>query len=121
MQPRCPSDQVQGFLERVIEAGLAAKTQLILVILKSEASEPGWRGESVAQLDCPGGAIHTVDCHIVDGLRRSEPGIDIVDVKTSGLRGSKDPVLLELAARQNRVLIAHDRGTMKRHYELRHQ
>ena len=45
-----------------------------------------------------------------------EPAIDILDVKSAGLRGTKDPVLLELAAEQDRILITHDRNTMTRHF-----
>jgi hypothetical protein len=56
--------------------------------------------------------IHT---DIIDGLRSREPAIDILDVKTSGLRGTKDPALLEIAAEQDRILITYDRKTMPRH------
>lgn len=52
---------------------------------------------------------------IVQGLRSREPAIDILDVKTAGLRGTKDPALLELADRQGRILITYDRHTMTRH------
>jgi predicted nuclease of predicted toxin-antitoxin system len=51
---------------------------------------------------------------IIEGLRAREPVIDILDAKTPGLRGRKDPVLLDLAFRQNRILITHDRNTMTR-------
>jgi Domain of unknown function (DUF5615) len=47
-------------------------------------------------------------------LRSSEPAIDILDVKTAGLRGMKDPALIELAAQQGRIIISHDRETMTR-------
>ena len=40
---------------------------------------------------------------IVNGLRAREPAIDILDVKTAGLRGTLDPDLLELAAHQYRI------------------
>jgi hypothetical protein len=40
-------------------------------------------------------------------------------VKTAGLRGTSDPALLELAARQDRVLITYDRNTMTRHFRDR--
>jgi Domain of unknown function (DUF5615) len=52
---------------------------------------------------------------IVDGLRSREPTVDILDVKTGGLRGKSDPDLLKLAAEEHRVLITHDRHTMTRH------
>lgn len=53
---------------------------------------------------------------IIEGLHSREPAVDILDVKASGLRGTKDPDLLELAAQQNRILITHDRRTMTRHF-----
>jgi hypothetical protein len=49
---------------------------------------------------------------VVDGLRLREPSIDFFDVKTRGLRGTKDADLLELANNQGRVLISYDRQTM---------
>ncbi len=60
-----------------------------------------------------------LDARIIQGLRSREPAIDILDVKTAGLRGTKDPVLLELAARQGRILISHDRETMTQHFYKR--
>ena len=53
---------------------------------------------------------------IVQSLRLREPAIDILDVKTTDMRGTKDPKLLELAAQQGRILISHDRGTMTRDF-----
>ena len=53
---------------------------------------------------------------IIQGLRSREPAIDILDVKTAGLRGMKDPALLELAAQQGRIIISHDRETMTQHF-----
>jgi hypothetical protein len=61
-------------------------------------------------------ADEDVRAGIVQGLRSREPTIDILDVKSAGLRGSMDPVLLELAAEQDRILITHDRNTMTRHF-----
>ena len=52
---------------------------------------------------------------IIQELRPREPAIDIMDVKTAGLRGTKDPALLEIAARQERILLTYDRNTMTRH------
>jgi hypothetical protein len=49
---------------------------------------------------------------ILEGLRSREPAIDILDVKTAGLRRMKDPALLEIAAQQGRIMISHDRETM---------
>ncbi len=56
---------------------------------------------------------------IVQGLPSREPDIDILDVKTGGLRGTKDPALLELAAQHGRILITCDRHTMTRHFRDR--
>jgi hypothetical protein len=61
-------------------------------------------------------ADEDIDFDIVEGLRSRDPSIDILDVKTAGLRGSDDPALLALAAQQNRILISHDRNTMTRHF-----
>jgi hypothetical protein len=57
-------------------------------------------------------ADEDVRAGIIQGLRSREPAIDILDVKTAGLRGTKDTELLELAAQQGRIVISHDRETM---------
>jgi hypothetical protein len=49
-------------------------------------------------------------------LRSRDPAIDILDVKTAGLRATKDPDLLKLSVRQGRILVTHDRRTMTRHF-----
>jgi predicted nuclease of predicted toxin-antitoxin system len=49
---------------------------------------------------------------VIDGLRSRESAIDVLDAKTAGMRGEKDTVLLDFAARQDRILITHDRNTM---------
>ena len=64
-------------------------------------------------------ADEDLDADIVEGLRSREPAIDILDIKSAGLRGTKDPDLLELAAQQDRILISHDRRTMTRHFRER--
>jgi hypothetical protein len=53
---------------------------------------------------------------VIEGLRSREPAIDILDAKSAGLRGSKDPALLEIAAEQERILITYDRNTMIGHF-----
>ena len=45
-------------------------------------------------------------------LRR--PGLDIVHVQDVGMRTAADPVILEWAAREGRILLTHDRRTMSR-------
>ena len=57
-------------------------------------------------------ADEDLDSDIIDGLRSREPAIDILDVKTAGLRRASDPALLDLATKQDRILITHDRRTM---------
>jgi len=41
--------------------------------------------------------------HIVSGVLRRLPGIDIARVQDAGLEGSDDPTILEWAAREGRV------------------
>jgi hypothetical protein len=53
---------------------------------------------------------------IIQGLRSREPALDILDVKSAGLRGTKDPALLEIAAEQGRIPITQDRNTMTAHF-----
>jgi predicted nuclease of predicted toxin-antitoxin system len=55
------------------------------------------------------GSVHG---HITRGLRRSEPDIDLVRVEEAGLRGSMDPIVLEWAAAEGRVLVTQDERTM---------
>jgi predicted nuclease of predicted toxin-antitoxin system len=61
-------------------------------------------------------ADENIDSDIVQGLRSREPAIDILDVKTAGLRRASDPDLLEIAAEQGRILITYDRNTITRHF-----
>lgn len=49
---------------------------------------------------------------IIAGLQLREPTIDILNVKTAGLRRTPDPVLLELAGQQGRAVVTHDRNSM---------
>lgn len=53
---------------------------------------------------------------IVIGLLRREPLIDFLSAHDAGLRGRSDPAVLAIAARQNRVLVSHDSGTMPVHF-----
>jgi hypothetical protein len=57
-------------------------------------------------------ADEDVDIALIRGLRLREPSIDLLDVKSSGLRGTKDSALLAIAADQDRIVITHDRKTM---------
>ena len=49
---------------------------------------------------------------IVRGLRRRLPNLDCLVVQQAGLGGSADPLLLELAANEGRVMVSHDVTTM---------
>lgn len=52
--------------------------------------------------------------HIVDGLTRRNAALDCVHVRDVGLAAALDPVILEWAASQGRVLLTHDRKTIPR-------
>lgn len=49
---------------------------------------------------------------IVRGLFLHVPEIDLVRAQDVGLMHAPDPVVLEYAAVQNRVIVTHDRNTM---------
>jgi hypothetical protein len=66
-------------------------------------------------------ADEDLDANIIRGLRSREPAIDILSVKTSGLRGAKDTNLLELAVREDRIILSHDRSTMSQYFVDRWQ
>jgi predicted nuclease of predicted toxin-antitoxin system len=50
--------------------------------------------------------------HIIRGVRARNPGIDLVRVQEVGLRTAADPVILERAALEHRIVITQDRSTM---------
>lgn len=52
---------------------------------------------------------------IVRGLLRRKSDLNIARVQDAGLSGSDDPVVLEWAAQQGRVLFTHDASTMTHH------
>lgn len=52
---------------------------------------------------------------ITTGLQLHFPTLDLVRVQDLGLVQTADPVILDLAANQNRVVITHDRNTMTAH------
>lgn len=53
---------------------------------------------------------------IVSGLLRREPSIDFLTAQAGGLRSLKDPEVLAVAARHQRVLVSHDVTTMPAHF-----
>jgi len=57
--------------------------------------------------------------HIVRGLRRREPRLDIVRVQDAGLSGAEDTEVLAWAAGEGRILLTHDTTTVPFHlYDL---
>ena len=52
---------------------------------------------------------------ILRGLRRRNPEIDVVRVQDVGLMGEEDPVILEWAAEESRILLTHDVATVTRY------
>ncbi len=52
------------------------------------------------------------DGDIVRGLLRRVPELDLVRIQDTDLTGSPDPVILAWAAREDRILLTHDRDTM---------
>ena len=55
------------------------------------------------------------DNDILRGVVLRLPNLNIVRVQDVGLLGKSDPVVLEWAARETRVLLTHDIRTMRRH------
>jgi predicted nuclease of predicted toxin-antitoxin system len=49
---------------------------------------------------------------ILRGLMRRDPSLDIVRIQDIGFTHAPDPVVLEWAAQENRVLLTHDRNTI---------
>lgn len=60
-------------------------------------------------------ADENFDNTIVRGLMRRKPDIDIVRVQDVGLSGEDDPIVLEWAAQENRILLTHDVATITRY------
>jgi hypothetical protein len=50
---------------------------------------------------------------IVRGLLLRQPGLDLVRVQDVGLAGAEDPDVLAWASENNRILLTHDRATMR--------
>lgn len=57
-------------------------------------------------------ADENLDQRIVTALRRQLTGVDLIRVHDAGLRGEEDPVILEWAASEGRILLTHDVQTM---------
>lgn len=54
--------------------------------------------------------------NILRAVRRRNPAIDFQTADEADLRGSEDEDVLKRAARENRLLISHDRRTMPFHF-----
>jgi len=52
--------------------------------------------------------------HIVSGVLRRDPTVDMLRVQDAGLEGADDPTVLEWAANEGRVLLTHDVNTLTR-------
>ncbi len=50
---------------------------------------------------------------IIRGLQRVEPELDILRVQDTEIAEAEDPIVLDFALQQNRVLITHDIKTMQ--------
>jgi hypothetical protein len=55
------------------------------------------------------------DNDILRGVLRRLPVADMVRVQEVGLSGATDPVVLEWAAKEGRILLTHDVSTMRKH------
>jgi len=61
------------------------------------------------------------DNDILRGVLLRLPDLDVVRVQDVGLLGESDPVVLEWAAREKRVLLTHDIRTMRRYAYARRE
>jgi predicted nuclease of predicted toxin-antitoxin system len=52
---------------------------------------------------------------IIRGLLRRKPDLNLVRVQDAGLSGADDPIVLEWAAQECRVLFTHDASTVTHH------
>lgn len=56
---------------------------------------------------------------ILAGVRRRLPELDIVRVQDCGLRSFRDPLVLDFAANENRIVLSHDVTTMENYAKAR--
>lgn len=57
-------------------------------------------------------ADENFDNDILRGLLRRRPELDVVRVQDAGLSGASDPLVLEWAAKEGRILLTHDVSTI---------
>lgn len=60
-------------------------------------------------------ADENFDNDIVRGLMRRRPDIDVVRVQDAGLASASDPLILEWAAEERRLLLTHDVTTITKY------
>jgi predicted nuclease of predicted toxin-antitoxin system len=53
---------------------------------------------------------------IIHALQRREPAIDFRTADEAQIRGLPDPEVLDIAAREGRILVSHDHQTMPVHF-----
>lgn len=53
--------------------------------------------------------------NILRGLIRKNSDLDIIRIQDVGLSGASDPVVLEWAAKENRILLTHDVATITKY------
>jgi len=54
--------------------------------------------------------------NILSALVRREPAIDVQSAIAADLTGRPDPEVLAIAARDERILLTHDKRTMPQHF-----
>ena len=64
-------------------------------------------------------ADENINPDLLTQLWRHLPDIDAVDVRDAGLTQMPDPVILQWAADSDRVVVSHDKGTMRKFAEDR--
>src|SRR5258707_1309353 len=75
---------------------------------KSSWPAPRRKGCSVIKL----ATDENFDGDILRGLVRRQSDLDVVRVQDAGLAETPDPMILAWAAREDRVVLTHDRDTM---------
>jgi len=60
-------------------------------------------------------ADENLNNHIVRGLLRRQPDLDIVRIQDIGLTGIDDEALLDWAATEQRIVVTHDAATLTKY------
>jgi predicted nuclease of predicted toxin-antitoxin system len=61
-------------------------------------------------------ADENLNAKIRAGALRREPALDFQSARSAGILGLPDPEVLEIAARDGRILVSHDLDTMPSHF-----